>query len=97
MSCWAHLLAGVRHYLSHASAARATRRTFPPTIFRIVSSEYPVCTIPTVNSGQLVHAKLRVIDGVVTKSSSGHRAANRVRPGGRRGTFRASSSVYWDL
>lgn len=32
----------------------ATRKTFPPMILRISSSEKPLCTRPTVKSGQLV-------------------------------------------
>ena len=41
-----------------------TRRTFSPRILRMVSSECPRWTMPTVNSGQLVQARLWMARGV---------------------------------
>src|SRR4051812_16894201 len=37
-----------------------TRSTFPPRILRMAASEWPRWTMPTVNSGQLVHERLRM-------------------------------------
>ena len=39
-------------------AARATRITLPPRIFWMSVSDIPRCTMPTVNIGQFVQARL---------------------------------------
>ena len=68
--------------------------TLPPMILRMVSSLCPLCTSPTVKSGQLVQAMLPVMMEVVGKGSSGQSERNSLRRRPRDGILRRSVASF---